>query len=176
LKKFAISLEPSKSMSKVQCHWCFFLCHQNKMSTRDKHHVNKKKTNYYSTYKTHPFFLRKLSFFLRKMKIKKVTLLPLSILLLGSFFKVTRAVEQQQQDIGFIDITPNYNNLLATSPFGTSFSNDKECPPCFNCMLPGFECLHFANCSEYDGKCNCPPGFGGNDCKQPCKCLLALFA
>ncbi|GAA5807746.1 hypothetical protein MFLAVUS_001122 [Mucor flavus] len=34
-------------------------------------------------------------------------------------------------------------------------------------MLPGFECLHFANCSEYDGKCNCPSGFGGDDCKQP---------
>ncbi|KAI8347182.1 hypothetical protein EDC96DRAFT_427732, partial [Choanephora cucurbitarum] len=34
-------------------------------------------------------------------------------------------------------------------------------------MLPGFECLHFANCSEYDGKCNCPPGFGGDSCKQP---------
>ncbi|KAI9270313.1 hypothetical protein EDC94DRAFT_512884 [Helicostylum pulchrum] len=44
---------------------------------------------------------------------------------------------------------------------------DANCPPCFNCMLPGFECLHFANCSEYDGKCNCPSGFGGDDCKQP---------
>lgn len=30
---------------------------------------------------------------------------------------------------------------------------DKDCPPCFNCMLPAFECKHFANCSEYDGKC-----------------------
>ncbi|CAO3632026.1 unnamed protein product [Cunninghamella blakesleeana] len=45
--------------------------------------------------------------------------------------------------------------------------DDKECPPCFNCMLPGFECLHFANCSDYNGKCNCPPGFGGDDCRQP---------
>ncbi|KAI9318514.1 hypothetical protein BX666DRAFT_1855871 [Dichotomocladium elegans] len=34
-------------------------------------------------------------------------------------------------------------------------------------MLPGFECLHFANCSEYTGKCTCPPGFGGDNCKQP---------
>ncbi|KAI8978647.1 ABC transporter [Pilobolus umbonatus] len=42
-----------------------------------------------------------------------------------------------------------------------------DCPPCFNCMLPGFECLHFANCSEYNGKCSCPPGYGGDDCKQP---------
>ncbi|CAO3671301.1 unnamed protein product [Umbelopsis vinacea] len=44
---------------------------------------------------------------------------------------------------------------------------DKDCPPCFNCMLPAFECKHFANCSEYDGKCKCPPGFGGEECKQP---------
>ncbi|ORX57394.1 hypothetical protein DM01DRAFT_1334019 [Hesseltinella vesiculosa] len=48
-----------------------------------------------------------------------------------------------------------------------SFGGDKDCPPCFNCMLPGFECLHFANCSEYNGKCSCPPGFGGDDCRQP---------
>lgn len=50
-----------------------------------------------------------------------------------------------------------------------------DCPPCFNCMLPGFECLHFANCSEYDGKCNCPPGFGGDDCKQPGKIPLFCY-
>ena len=50
-----------------------------------------------------------------------------------------------------------------------------DCPPCFNCMLPGFECLHFANCSEYDGKCNCPPGFGGVDCKQPCNVMKPPF-
>ncbi|KAI7896192.1 uncharacterized protein EV154DRAFT_257931 [Mucor mucedo] len=55
---------------------------------------------------------------------------------------------------------------LSLKPTFDVFKSD-DCPPCFNCMLPGFECLHFANCSEYDGKCNCPPGFGGDDCKQP---------
>ncbi|KAL0143366.1 hypothetical protein V8B55DRAFT_1476875 [Mucor lusitanicus] len=66
-------------------------------------------------------------------------------------------------DIGFID-------LLVASPFSTTpsaFKDKEECPPCFNCMLPGFECLQFANCTDYDGKCKCPPGFGGDDCKQP---------
>lgn len=59
---------------------------------------------------------------------------------------------------------------LSLKPTFDVFKSD-DCPPCFNCMLPGFECLHFANCSEYDGKCNCPPGFGGDDCKQPRKFL-----
>lgn len=85
----------------------------------------------------------------------------LPLLLLSGFFVVLKVSNaQQQKDIGYIDITP-YNPSL------TVFGVPEECPPCFNCMLPGFECLHFANCSEYDGKCNCPPGFGGNDCKQP---------
>lgn len=66
-----------------------------------------------------------------------------------------------QDSLGVSD----YNPLFAIEPL----KGKDECPPCFNCMLPGFECLHFANCSEYDGQCNCPPGFGGNDCKQPCK-------
>jgi hypothetical protein len=40
-----------------------------------------------------------------------------------------------------------------------NFGNgDKDCPPCFNCMLPAFECKHFANCSEYDGKCKVSRG------------------
>lgn len=60
--------------------------------------------------------------------------------------------------------TPNIKSTL-------DIFSEEDCPPCFNCMLPGFECLHFANCSEYDGKCNCPSGFGGNDCKQPCNVL-----
>jgi hypothetical protein len=106
------------------------------------------------------------------MKIKKSTLLYSSLACL--FVNQVKSQQQQNQDIGYIDISPNYNNILATSPFGTNLKEKDECPPCFNCMLPGFECLHFANCSEYDGKCNCPPGFGGNDCKQPCKFFITL--
>lgn len=34
-------------------------------------------------------------------------------------------------------------------------------------MLPAFECTQFANCNEYDGRCECPVGFGGDDCSDP---------
>lgn len=37
----------------------------------------------------------------------------------------------------------------------------------FNCLLPAFACGQYAECQEYDGKCSCPPGFGGEDCMQP---------
>ncbi|KAF3933477.1 hypothetical protein ABW19_dt0204080 [Dactylella cylindrospora] len=43
----------------------------------------------------------------------------------------------------------------------------KECPPCFNCHLPIHECKQFATCSSYNGRCECPPGWGGDDCGEP---------
>ncbi|KAI0546473.1 hypothetical protein F4679DRAFT_410622 [Xylaria curta] len=42
-----------------------------------------------------------------------------------------------------------------------------DCPPCFNCLLPAYECGQFADCNAYNGKCECPAGFGGDDCLQP---------
>ncbi|KAK8072722.1 ABC-2 type transporter [Apiospora saccharicola] len=42
-----------------------------------------------------------------------------------------------------------------------------DCPPCFNCLLPAYTCGQFAPCKEYNGKCDCPPGFGGDDCIEP---------
>ncbi|KAI7861733.1 hypothetical protein BDF14DRAFT_1864871 [Spinellus fusiger] len=61
---------------------------------------------------------------------------------------------------------PQFTNTTysALTPY---FDIPDHCPPCFNCLLPGFDCLHFANCTDYNGKCNCPPGFGGDDCRQP---------
>ncbi|TXT13418.1 hypothetical protein VHUM_00785 [Vanrija humicola] len=45
---------------------------------------------------------------------------------------------------------------------------DKDkCPPCFNCLLPAFNCGQFGDCNQYDGQCRCPPGFGGQDCLTP---------
>ncbi|GAA98720.1 hypothetical protein E5Q_05408, partial [Mixia osmundae IAM 14324] len=44
---------------------------------------------------------------------------------------------------------------------------DKECPPCFNCQLPAFNCLQFGECNPYDGQCRCPEGFGGQNCSEP---------
>ncbi|CAG8499765.1 4595_t:CDS:10 [Paraglomus occultum] len=43
----------------------------------------------------------------------------------------------------------------------------EECPPCFDCHLEAFPCKQFGNCSDYDGRCQCPPGFGGLDCSKP---------
>ena len=51
------------------------------------------------------------------------------------------------------------------------------CPPpstCFNCMLPGYSCFHYAKCSEFSGRCECPAGFGGDDCSQPGKLFLSF--
>ncbi|KAL0081558.1 putative ABC transporter [Phycomyces blakesleeanus] len=65
---------------------------------------------------------------------------------------------------------PSTNLSLSYTPvsYNPSFGiKTDDCPPCFNCLLPGFECLHFANCSDYNGKCDCPSGFGGDDCHQP---------
>ncbi|KAK5992960.1 ABC transporter G family member [Cladobotryum mycophilum] len=42
-----------------------------------------------------------------------------------------------------------------------------ECPPCFNCLLPAHSCAQYAGCNEYNGKCDCPDGFGGDDCLEP---------
>lgn len=43
----------------------------------------------------------------------------------------------------------------------------KDCPPCFNCHLPVYSCGQYASCNNYTGKCDCPDGFGGDDCLQP---------
>ncbi|RYO91556.1 hypothetical protein DL763_004937 [Monosporascus cannonballus] len=42
-----------------------------------------------------------------------------------------------------------------------------DCPPCFNCLLPAYECGQYAQCNEYNGQCDCPAGFGGDDCLEP---------
>ena len=42
-----------------------------------------------------------------------------------------------------------------------------ECPRCFDCKYEEFACAQFAECSQYNGKCVCPPGFGGDDCSEP---------
>ncbi|RVD88362.1 uncharacterized protein DFL_002549 [Arthrobotrys flagrans] len=61
-----------------------------------------------------------------------------------------------------------------TTPNPRSFSSaldnknkTKDCPPCFNCHLPVHQCKQFANCNSYNGRCDCPAGWGGDDCSEP---------
>lgn len=64
-------------------------------------------------------------------------------------------------------LLPPPTTTTSTIPaLGDGNNGCPDCPQCFNCMLPGFECLHFANCS-HSGQCQCPPGFGGDDCREP---------
>lgn len=58
-------------------------------------------------------------------------------------------------------------DLLGQDPFSLYEKRPEDCPPCFNCNLDDFQCLQYANCTESNGKCACPPGYGGDDCSQP---------
>ncbi|KAL2353006.1 hypothetical protein BJ546DRAFT_986086 [Cryomyces antarcticus] len=62
------------------------------------------------------------------------------------------------------------NHSSAVDPsslFSTLEDRPDGCPPCFNCNLEDFQCHQFAPCSKANGKCSCPPGFGGEDCSEP---------
>ncbi|KAJ2065542.1 (ABC) transporter [Coemansia sp. S155-1] len=56
-------------------------------------------------------------------------------------------------------------------------SDDKRvpegCPSCFNCLYPGSICAHNSTCNQFTGRCNCPPGWTGEDCLLPA-CLSPL--
>ena len=62
------------------------------------------------------------------------------------------------------------NYSVAESPqdlFSIYGDRPDGCPPCFNCNLEDFKCKQFADCSKANGRCNCGPGFGGEDCSEP---------
>ncbi|KAK6340918.1 hypothetical protein TWF696_009231 [Orbilia brochopaga] len=40
-------------------------------------------------------------------------------------------------------------------------------PSCFDCHLPVYQCKQFAPCNSYNARCDCPAGFGGDDCGEP---------
>jgi hypothetical protein len=42
-----------------------------------------------------------------------------------------------------------------------------KCPSCFNCNNPSDTCHQFAKCLKANGQCDCPTGFGGEDCSVP---------
>ncbi|KAM5465593.1 FAD-dependent urate hydroxylase [Microsporum audouinii] len=59
------------------------------------------------------------------------------------------------------------NFVSEATPFTLRSTRPPECPPCFNCQLDAFKCHQFGKCNKFNGKCDCPPGFGGDDCAEP---------
>lgn len=76
--------------------------------------------------------------------------------LLGDFVQGESVIKDERFAVS---IPPRHRN--------DNFGDEDKCPPCFNCMLPMFECKQFSNCNSYSGKCECLDGFGGEDCSQP---------
>ncbi|KAG6040826.1 hypothetical protein E4U41_006958, partial [Claviceps citrina] len=61
-----------------------------------------------------------------------------------------------------------YDNLnTLQSKLASMDERSGTCPPCFNCLLPSHVCAQYAGCNEFNGKCDCPEGFGGDDCLEP---------
>ncbi|KAL2755705.1 hypothetical protein ACRALDRAFT_2042006 [Sodiomyces alcalophilus JCM 7366] len=64
--------------------------------------------------------------------------------------------------------TSSYSELdMSRVQLSLMDSRPGHCPPCFNCLLPAHKCTQFADCNDYTGKCDCPEGFGGDDCLEP---------
>ena len=65
----------------------------------------------------------------------------------------------------------NYSRAdLPQSSFSIFEDRPEGCPPCpscFNCNTPSDTCTQYASCNQYNGKCSCPSGFGGDDCSEP---------
>ncbi|KIV94382.1 hypothetical protein PV10_02154 [Exophiala mesophila] len=72
---------------------------------------------------------------------------------------------------GFVLTAAGFRNdtspALTQTPLYGLTDGCPPCPRCFDCHYDEFHCQQFANCSSLNGKCVCPPGFGGDDCSEP---------
>jgi ABC-type multidrug transport system ATPase subunit len=73
--------------------------------------------------------------------------------------------------VGSSPLVAGYRNdtspALMQDPFLDLVDGCPPCPRCFDCHYDEFKCMQYANCSATNGKCVCPPGFGGDDCAEP---------
>ncbi|BEI83347.1 hypothetical protein CcaverHIS002_0312150 [Cutaneotrichosporon cavernicola] len=71
--------------------------------------------------------------------------------------------------IGVSPVQSHWATNMSLVPPGRRPGNPPkdDCPPCFNCLLPAFNCGQFGECNQFDGLCRCPAGFGGQDCLTP---------
>lgn len=74
---------------------------------------------------------------------------------------------QQQQQYPLMT-----SSQLAKSNFALGLN--ETCPPCFNCMLTDYKCINTGKCSPANGRCTCPPGFGGDNCGKARKYTAAM--
>lgn len=65
------------------------------------------------------------------------------------------------------ELNPNKLSDVLSQEVDDKKKPDKDCPPCFNCNLPNFECTQFSQCNTFTGMCECQPGYGGLDCSEP---------
>lgn len=84
--------------------------------------------------------------------------------------QVLRVKNLQQFNNTFEKVTKGsvLNDIFMVKPeVGPSKPPPEDCPPCFNCNLPNFECTQFSTCNAFTGFCECRDGYGGNDCLEP---------
>ena len=95
-------------------------------------------------------------------------LIQSSVLLiwLQLLYLTTEVVQSRSNQVPFPPKNYKEDDLLLNIP-NRPRNPDGECPPCFNCMLPMFECKQFSECNSYTGRCDCIEGFAGDDCALP---------
>ncbi|KAK0624617.1 hypothetical protein B0T17DRAFT_492522 [Bombardia bombarda] len=83
-------------------------------------------------------------------------------------FRMPRALAVAALALSCVASAYNYSSIdMMRAQSALMDDRPKDCPPCFNCNLPIYSCGQFAPCSNYSGKCNCPDGFGGDNCLEP---------
>ncbi|KAK9477401.1 hypothetical protein V1514DRAFT_309256 [Lipomyces japonicus] len=87
--------------------------------------------------------------------------LALLLAILTQQLTVAHAVKSMQANQSSVALDDMFSSSSSSAAAAALTDN------CFNCLLPSYECLQFADCRQYDGHCDCPPGFGGDDCRAP---------